>query len=765
MTSSPRLPALKVSTVIAFGAGGGGGGGGGATGGGGGGGGVAPRTGGGGFGSSSCARDIQLQAETAWRSAQMLSLSSLTAMRQVLAALEQVRGDKTIVLISGGWPMDEREQTSYLSTLAADAAAVRATIFTVFVPGSLSSVTRRVMTSTPTTDYQIRSWPLDTISGMTGGTSYRAEVGIEGVFERMAQELSGYYRLGIEKAIGDSDGRPRRMKVEVKQRGVNVRAREIFDQRTYEDRDWTARMASALVTPTPATAVGLRLTSYVSADQENGDRLKVVLAGEASRMRSGKATYQVVVRELDGKEALYEEQPLGEVVNGTLPFSANLALPPGTYIIRLAVMDSGGHVGSIDHRVEARAKRIGPLTASGPVLVRVPGRRELPPHLALEGVRQDERLAIQIDLQGDDARLSGADVDFEIAETVDGPSLVTADAQVAPGGSSRMVVAQGVADVRILPPGDYVARAKVRAGGELVGEVRRAFSVIETPRVVTDATGTATAVVGRMAPARVAARAVGTVPRFSIDQVLQPKVVSTFLDRLAERPDAGSADVRALLARARHERIETLEISDDLAAQSPVAAFVRGLTLLAQNKLEPAATSFRTAMRSSPDFYVGMVYLGACYASGGQDKEAAGAWRTALIKEGDALALHLWLADALLREGNADLALQTLDRARTRWPEDEALKRRFAAASVVAGHYADGLKTIDELVAARSEDEPMLALALLVLYEAFVSGRPVETVDQDRARMTRLADAYRVRGGPSLALVNTWVAAANGGKR
>ena len=52
------------------------------------------------------------------------------------------------------------------------------------------------------------------------------------------------------------------------------------------------------------------------------------------------------------------------------------------------------------------------------------------------------------------------------------------------------------------------------------------------------------------------------------------------------------------------------------------------------------------------------------------------------------------------------------------------------------------------------------ALALLVLYEAFDSRQPIESVDQDRTRMIRLADAYRARGGPSLALVDTWVAAA-----
>ena len=125
-------------------------------------------------------------------------------------------------------------------------------------------------------------------------------------------------------------------------------------------------------------------------------------------------------------------------------------------------------------------------------------------------------------------------------------------------------------------------------------------------------------------------------------------------------------------------------------------------------------------------------------------------------------ALHGLLADALLRQGRGDLALQPLDAARARWPEDEAIKRRFVTASLLAGQHADGLQAVDELVALKADDEPTLALALLALYEAFENERPVKTVEEDRARMLRLADAYRVRGGPSLALVESWVAAATG---
>jgi len=165
-------------------------------------------------------------------------------------------------------------------------------------------------------------------------------------------------------------------------------------------------------------------------------------------------------------------------------------------------------------------------------------------------------------------------------------------------------------------------------------------------------------------------------------------------------------------------------------------------------------------MRGSADFYPAMVYLGACYAAGGNDKEASGAWRTALIREGDEVALHLLLTDALLRQGNGDIALQTVERGRARWPEDEGLQRRYVTAALVAGKYADGLDALDDLLGRRQEDEPSVALGILVLYEAFERGHPIQSAEQDHARMTRLAEAYRARGGPSLALVETWVAAA-----
>ena len=739
------------------------GGGGGQSGGGGGGGGGSRGGGGGGsggmFGGDNCTRDIQMRAEWTWRSAQMTSQASLTSLRNTLEALSHVRGDKTVILISGGWPLDDREQNPLLSTVASEAAAARATLFTLFVPGSRDSASRRVMSATPANDHWLHATPLDTLASMTGGASFRAEVSADSAFERLGRELTGYYRIAVEKNPTDEDGKGRRMRVQVARSGATVRAREIFDVRNYDDRSWSARLASALDSPIPATGVGLRVTSYVAADPDESGRFKLVLTGEATRVDPGEATFQVLVHDLDGKKIVSGEQPIGQPVGDGLAFSANVPLPAGNYVVRVAIIDGAGRVGSVDHRAQVRPATLGPLKATGPILVRIPVGSQATPRFALNTIAQDERLALQVGLEGESSELADADVVFDIAATADGPALVQSTASIMPESQDGRMIAQGLADMRVLPPGVYVARARVRTASGSRGEVRRSFAVTAAAAApLADAVAVTSST--RTAAPRPSMRAVSAVPPFAIDQVLAPPVLGVFLDRVASRADAASPQIQDLLTRARSDGLAALSISDAMAKESPVAAFLRGLALLSEKQLERAAQEFKGAMRASSDFYPAMVYLGACYAAGGNDKEAAGAWRTALIKESDAIALHVILADALLRQDKGQLALQTLDEARSRWPADDGLKRRFVLAALLAGEYGDGLLTLEELVAQKADDEPSLIAGLLILYEAFVNGRPVEGVEQDRARMQRLADAYRARGGPSVALIDTWLAAA-----
>jgi hypothetical protein len=121
------------------------------------------------------------------------------------------------------------------------------------------------------------------------------------------------------------------------------------------------------------------------------------------------------------------------------------------------------------------------------------------------------------------------------------------------------------------------------------------------------------------------------------------------------------------------------------------------------------------------------------------------------------LEVHLLLIDALQRLGKHDAALDAIARAKTRWPSEPALERRYVMASFVAGRPQQGFTVLD--APNQSDDEGVLLMALQVLFEAFQASKPIESADADRERMTRYAERYRRLNGPSIALVDAWVAA------
>ena len=115
---------------------------------------------------------------------------------------------------------------------------------------------------------------------------------------------------------------------------------------------------------------------------------------------------------------------------------------------------------------------------------------------------------------------------------------------MSPGSHTGSALAQAVADLRVLPKGPYVVRAKVTSGSENVGELFRRFLVVEGPVTMATASDAPVNNVAHVAPARLTPR--GTVPRFSVDQVLGPAVLPGYLDRVSARPDAASPEVRQL---------------------------------------------------------------------------------------------------------------------------------------------------------------------------------------------------------------------------
>ena len=69
---------------------------------------------------------------------------------------------------------------------------------------------------------------LEQVAGQTRGSMSVVNGDGKIAFDRLGRELSGYYLLGFEPTEADRTGRERRIKVEVKTRGLTVRARPTF---------------------------------------------------------------------------------------------------------------------------------------------------------------------------------------------------------------------------------------------------------------------------------------------------------------------------------------------------------------------------------------------------------------------------------------------------------------------------------------------------------------------------------------------------------
>jgi predicted Zn-dependent protease len=183
--------------------------------------------------------------------------------------------------------------------------------------------------------------------------------------------------------------------------------------------------------------------------------------------------------------------------------------------------------------------------------------------------------------------------------------------------------------------------------------------------------------------------------------------------------------------------------------------FVAGLGHLQAGNLDEAATEFRNAVRAAPDFLPAVAYLGACYAAGGKDKEAASAWQTALLRDRESPWLQRLAIEAWLRAERPAAALALIKQARQRFPEDDSFVRLQARAELAAGRPREALEIVESI---NEPDESLLFMALASLYAATRDHAPVWDTERDLAAMQRWRDAYAAINGASLSLVDAWMA-------
>ena len=151
--------------------------------------------------------------------------------------------------------------------------------------------------------------------------------------------------------------------------------------------------------------------------------------------------------------------------------------------------------------------------------------------------------------------------------------------------------------------------------------------------------------------------------------------------------------------------------------------------------------------------------MGACYAAGGKDLDAIGAWQTALIGEsGQPGALRSCSADALVRANEQDQAMAILDEGLAAFPDDAGLRRRLGMALRDGRPRARRPCRCSPRGWTRTRrTRRALFATLALLFEGFSRETAGAAPAEEQQRLTRYAKAYVDGKGPNREVIERWL--------
>jgi VWFA-related protein len=693
-----------------------------------------------------CITELTIEAQNRAQFIKAQTTNSLTALRRLLEGLAKVKGPKTLILLTEGLILDRTlSDVAWVSNVT---AAARASIYGVVLDDAFTNMdtSQRRISPTTTEDRRLRLEGIDALVGLSRGSTQLVSGGSTVAFERLSRELTGYYLLGFEPDKAEHDGKPHRIAVKVRRPGVEMRARRSFTVNPSANamRADDEALAEVLRDPLLATDVRLRLAAYRFPDPATG---KVRLLMTAGLGLPGDDSPVAGV----GFKLINEEGELvasgfdapGKRTGRDHRWNGSVVVDPGTYLLKLAAVDIDGRRGSVEHRLKADVTTVGELVVGDLMLSEQTeaGAEGVKPEIEPRVTGGEVNGYVEV-VGKESTALDGASVRFEVASDANGPALVGEALQLIETKSPSRRIGRASVPLADLPPGAYVARAIVSVGGKPVGRVLREFTF--APSSETRALGTGGA-----------SSLAWTKTAFTRERTLEPDLIGRILAPLAQA--TLSPPVAAAAADARRGAVDGLDdalrnVKDDSAA----ASLLYGLGLYARGDIEPAAALFRKAIRADGDLAAAAFYLGACYAAGGRDREAVGAWQTTLATDQADPAVFAMTSDAYLRLRDFDAALDVAREAATTWPESAAAQRQLIRAAALAGRAEEALQHIDEYIVGHPTDHEVLLLGMKVLYDAAADGRPVGAAVDDRARYDRYLKSYRAAKGPEVALAERW---------
>jgi tetratricopeptide (TPR) repeat protein len=486
---------------------------------------------------------------------------------------------------------------------------------------------------------------------------------------------------------------------------------------------------ASLASPLALSALPLRVATF-ALNGQGPEAAKVQLLIHADIGVNYSSAMPVslayMITDLDGSilESQTANARLAPVMNGVpspLQFTGGASVPPGEYILKLAVAE-GDLVGSIEHRIHATLLNIGRINFSE---LMVGGPANAAPLLRPTIGHTVSFGNVQGYLEAYGPGVKELKIIYEIANSLDGPPILNADVPAQPGGGDRAIFSRVMA-VRQLPPGAYVLRALISADAGLdKSPVTMARAIEIAPPAVLMAS-----VDNAPAPPLSATELFLPVGEeifarsFHRDQVARPAILQAFRGRLAP---------------------------------ASVASFDRGVALLAAGDYAKAEISFKEAIHPDGDSAAPLTYLAAAFAAAGHDREAASAWQMALIDGTDVPEIYQWLSDALLRTHDLPQARAILEEAVAKWPADSRFAKPLAMLYGTFGLGREAVRTLARHLDAHPDDVEGLSMGVEWIYNLHSLGAVARSRGEDVKLARTYAAAYERAKGPQVELVKQWI--------
>jgi len=689
------------------------------------------------------------------------TLDSLRAMREIIRGLGAVEGPKSVILISEGLVLEGL--TNDVDDIAAIAADSRVSLDVMLLDVPAVDVTESQRPTTPREDRDKQVEGLESLAGLSRGALHRVIVTGDNAFQHVLRSIAGYYLLGVESRPRDRDGKRHRIQVKTNRRSTTVYSRRGFLAPTSPGATTPAdAVAKALRAPLTLNELPMKIATW-TYKEAGGPHAKLLVSAEIQRNADQKLDYTAGVAVIDRNNKMVvnnvapQTLEAGAPDSGVAVFVGTVVINPGTYLLRFAVADSEGRIGSIERKINAWDMN-GPGLSVGDLLVtQLPdaGTVVTP---AIEPQVSNGRLAALMEIYSPNiAAADGLKGVLEVVASETSKPLASAPMVFGPGPAPEVGLMRTALNTTALPPGRYLARAIVMQNGKPAGHIVRPFRIVAGA-----AAANTTAAAGLSMPSALPADLLGSMlenlPAFDKKDLLDPSVLTAVFGAAEKaRPAAKTALASAKAGKLGPAALEALEAGDQ-----PVAAFIRGVDFFSQGQNDRAMQQFQVAMQQAPTFAPTRLYLGAALAQSNRHREAAGLLQSVPPEIAQSAAVARLAGLSWLRAGDASLAIAALEKAAA--ANDPATTRVLALAYVAGNRAPEAIPLLVRVLEASPTDPDILLAAVYATYATHSPAPRAETLAADRTRAQGWAKAYAAQKGAHQALVDAWIAYLQGAK-